>query len=58
MVILTISEVLNIDFRKFQPLKIAKFSQYSKKQRFKAFVIVKMALFETLDLPKMISRKI
>ena len=54
MVILTISEALNLDLRKFQPVKVAKMS---RNEAFKASKIVQIAIFETLDLPKLISWK-
>ena len=55
MVILIIYVALKLDFRKMRPMKIAKISQ---NEEITASKIVKVAIFETLDLPQLISRKI
>ena len=55
MAILTISEALNLGFRKFQHIRIANISQ---NEEIMASKMVKMAIFSTLDLPKLISQKI
>ena len=51
MAILTISEALNLDFRNLRSMKIAKLFQNEENLAHK---IVKRAIFETLDLPKLI----